>query len=250
MTRSLNGKVAIVTGAGSGIGRACALRLAEDTAKVAIWDINAAGAEETAAMIVAAGGSAIAITADCSDKAAIAAAADQTRAKLGPIAILVNNAGIAPFTPFLNTEDALFDKVIAINLRGPWLMTQQALPDMLAKGWGRVINITSSSVQTGSPMQGHYVSAKGGLMGMTKALALEFAASGVTFNMVPPGFIDTPMMRAAPIDAEAFAKTLPMKRIGQPEDIAAAVAYLASEEASYITGQTISTNGGRYMGSH
>ncbi len=250
MTRSLQGRVAVVTGAGSGIGRAIAKRLAEDTAKIAIWDINAAGAEETAKLIRDAGGTALAIAADCSDKAAIRAAAQQTRSDLGPIAILVNNAGIAPFTPFLETDDALFDKVIRINLRGPWLVTRECLPDMLAAGWGRVINITSSSVQTGSPAQGHYVSSKGGLVGMTKALALEFAPTGVTFNMIPPGFIDTPMLRAAPIDAEAFAKTLPMQRIGQPEDIAAAAAYLAAEEASYITGQVISTNGGRYMGSH
>ena len=250
MTRSLGGRTAVVTGAGSGIGRACAIRLAEDTAKVAIWDINLAGAEETAELIRKAGGSAIALDVDCSDKAAIHAAAERTRAELGPIAILVNNAGIAPFTPFLETDDDLFDKVIRINLRGPWLVTKECLPDMLAAKWGRVINVTSSSVQSGSPMQGHYVSSKGGLVGMTKALALEFAASGVTVNMVPPGFINTPMMRAAPIDHEAFAQTLPMKRMGQPEDIAAAIAYLASEEASYITGQTISTNGGRYMGSH
>ncbi len=250
MTRSLQGRVAVVTGGGSGIGRAIAVRLAEDTAKVAIWDINATGAEETAQMVRDAGGTAIAINADCSEKAAIKAAADQTRAELGPIAILVNNAGIAPFNLFLETDDELFDKVIRINLKGPWLMTKECLPDMLEAGWGRVINITSSSVQTGSPAQGHYVSSKGGLLGMSKALALEFAASGVTFNVIPPGFIDTPMLRAAPIDAEAFAQTLPMKRIGRPEDIAAAAAYLASEEASYITGQTISTNGGRYMGSH
>lgn len=250
MTRSLQGRVAVVTGGGSGIGRAIAVRLAEDTAKVAIWDINAAGAEETAQMVRDAGGTAIAINADCSDKAAIKAAADQTRAELGPIAILVNNAGIAPFNLFLETDDELFDKVIRINLKGPWLMTKECLPDMLEAGWGRVINITSSSVQTGSPAQGHYVSSKGGLLGMSKALALEFAASGVTFNVIPPGFIDTPMLRAAPVDADAFAQTLPMKRIGRPEDIAAAAAYLASEEASYITGQTISTNGGRYMGSH
>lgn len=250
MTRSLNGRVAVVTGAGSGIGRAIAIRLAEDTAKIAIWDINSEGAEETARLIREAGGTALAINADCSDKAAIKAAADQTRAELGPIAILVNNAGIAPFTPFLETEDDLFDKVIRINLRGPYLVMKEVMPDMLAASWGRIINITSSSVQTGSPMQGHYVASKGGLMGMTKALGLEFAATGITVNMVPPGFIDTPMLRAAPIDAEAFAQSLPMKRIGQPEDIAAACAYLASEEASYITGQTISTNGGRYMGSH
>lgn len=250
MTRSLNGKVAVVTGAGSGIGRAIAIRLAEDTAKIAIWDINAEGAAETGRLIKAAGGTAIAIGVDCSDKAAIHAAAEETRAQLGPVAILVNNAGIAPFTPFMEVEPDLFDKVIYVNLRGPYLVTKEVLPDMLSAEWGRVINITSSSVQSGSFAQVHYVSSKGGLMGMTKALALEFAASGVTFNMVPPGFIDTPMMRAAPIDVEAFAKTLPMKRIGKPEDIAAACAYLASEEASYITGQTISTNGGRYMGSH
>lgn len=250
MTRTLNNRVAVVTGGGSGIGRAIALRLAEDTARVAIWDINPAGAEDTAGLIREAGGTALALDVDCSDKAAIRAAADKVRAEWAPVAILVNNAGIAPFTAFLETDDDLFDKVIRINLRGPWLVTKEVVPDMIADSWGRVINITSSSVQTGSPQQGHYVAAKGGLMGMTKALALEFAATGVTFNMVPPGFIDTPMLRAAPIDAEAFAQTLPMKRIGQPEDIAAAVAYLASEEASYITGQTISTNGGRYMGSH
>lgn len=250
MTRSLNGRVAVVTGAGSGIGRAIALRLAEDTAKIVVWDINLAGAEETAQLIRDAGGAALALEVDCSDKAAIRAAAARTRAELGPIAILVNNAGIAPFTPFLETDDDLFDKVIRINLRGPWLVTREVLPGMIEAGWGRVINITSSSVQTGSPMQAHYVSSKGGLVGMTKALALEFAASGVTFNMIPPGFIDTPMLRASPVDVEAFAATLPMKRVGKPEDIAAAAAYLASDEASYITGQVISTNGGRYMGSH
>lgn len=250
MTRSLNGKVAIVTGAGSGIGRAIAIRLAEDTAKIAIWDVNGEGAEETAKMIRDAGGEAIALKVDCSDKTAIQSAAKTVREKLGPILILVNNAGIAPFNPFMEIEDDLFDKTIAINLRGPYLMTKEVMPDMLAASWGRIINITSSSVQSGSFAQVHYVASKGGLLGMTKALALEFAATGVTVNMVPPGFIDTPMLRAAPIDAEAFAQTLPMKRIGQPEDIAAACAYLASEEASYITGQTISTNGGRYMGSH
>lgn len=250
MTRSLKERVAVVTGAGSGIGRAIALRLAEDTARIAVWDINAEGAEETAQMIRDAGGTAVAVQVDCSDKEAIQAAANATRAKWGPIAILVNNAGIAPFTPFLETDDALFDRVIQINLRGPWLVTKEVLPDMMDAGWGRVINITSSSVQTGSFAQGHYVSSKGGLLGMTKALALEFAASGVTFNMIPPGFIDTPMLRAAPVDVEKFAESLPMKRVGKPEDIAAAAAYLASEEASYITGQTISTNGGRYMGSH
>jgi 2-hydroxycyclohexanecarboxyl-CoA dehydrogenase len=251
MTRSLNKKIAVVTGAGSGIGRAIAKRLAEDTARVAIWDLNLEGAEETAQQIRNGGGTAIAIKVDCADKAAVHAAAAQTRKEFGAsIAILVNNAGIAHFTPFLECDEDLFDRVIRINLRGPWLVTKEIMPDMLEAKWGRIINITSSSVQSGSFAQVPYVSSKGGLVGMTKSLALEFAASGVTVNMVPPGFIDTPMLRAAPIDVEAFTQTLPMKRMGQPEDIAAAVAYLASEEASYITGQTISTNGGRYMGSH
>lgn len=251
MTRSLNGRIAVVTGAGSGIGRAIALRLAEDTAKVAIWDINLAGAEETAQMIREQGGTALAQAVDCSDAAAIATAAETVRGDLGRVAILVNNAGIGPFSPFVKTGIDLFDQVIRINLRGPWLVTQEFLPDMLDDGWGRVINITSSSVQSGSPAQSAYVSSKGGLMGMTKALALEYAASGVTFNMIPPGAIDTPMMRKeVPIDMEKYAKMLPMKRLGVPEDIAGAAAYLAAEEASYITGQTISANGGRYMGSH
>ena len=244
-----NGKIAVVTGAGSGIGRAIAIRLARDVEAVSIWDLNGDGAEETAEMIRKEGGKALALVADCADKAAIKEAADKVRAEFGPIGILVNNAGIAPFTPFMDIDDDLFDKVIRINLRGPWLVTKEIMPDMLDAGWGRIINITSSSVQSGSFAQSHYVASKGGMLGMTKALALEFAASGVTVNMVPPGFIDTPMLRSSPVDVEAFAQTLPMKRVGNPEDIAAACAYLASEEAGYITGQTISTNGGRYMGS-
>ncbi len=249
MTFSLNGRAAVVTGAGSGIGRAIAVRLAKDDARIAVWDINGDGAAETAKMITDAGGQAIAVTVDCSDKDAIKAAADQTRAAFGPILILVNNAGIAPFVPYMETSEEVWDRVIRINLKGPHLVITEIMPDMLSAQWGRIINITSSSVQSGSFAQGAYVASKGGLLGLTKALALEFAATGITVNMVPPGFVDTPMLRAAPINIEEFAQSLPMKRVGKPEDIAAACAYLASEEASYITGQTISTNGGRYMGS-
>jgi len=254
MSRSLKGRVAVVTGAGSGMGRAIAVRLAADGAAVAIWDVNGDGAAETAKLITDAGGAALAITADCAERAAIEAAAAETRAKFGPIGILVNNAGIAPFTPFLEVTDELLDRVLHINLRGPYIVTREIIPDMIAAKWGRIINITSSSVQTGSPAQSHYTSSKGGLLGFTKCLALEFGKSGITANMIPPGSIDTPMLRGAAImqkegAIDAYGAALPVGRIGEVEDIAAAAAYLASEEASYITGQTISVNGGRYMGS-
>lgn len=246
---SLSGRIAVVTGAGSGIGRAIAVRLAHDGAAVAVWDLKEDGATETAKMITDAGGKAIAIAADAANARTIKEAADRIRKELGPISILVNNAGIAPFTPYMDIADDAWDKVIEINLKGPHLCIREMLPDMLAAKWGRIINITSSSTQSGSFAQAHYVASKGGLLGLSKALALELAATGVTVNMVPPGFVDTPMLRASPVDVDAFAASLPMKRPGRPEEIAAACAYLASEDAAYVTGQTISVNGGRYMGS-
>jgi 2-hydroxycyclohexanecarboxyl-CoA dehydrogenase len=254
MTRSLNGKVAVITGAGSGMGRSMALRLAEDSAKIAIWDINGAGAEETAKMVRDAGGSAIAIEADCSDRAAIKAAATQTRKELGPVAILINNAGIAPFTDFLDIDPELLERVFKINMFGPFYVTQECVPDMIAAKWGRIINITSSSVQSGSAMQTHYTSSKGALLGFTKCLAVALGEHGITANMIPPGSIDTPMLRGAAVmqregAIEAYGRGLPVGRIGVGEDIAAAAAFLASDEAGYMTGQTISVNGGRYMGS-
>ena len=254
MTRSLGGKVAVITGAGSGMGRSMALRLAEDDARIAIWDINRAGAEETAGMVRDAGGAAIAIEADCSDKAAIKAAADQTRRDLGPVAIVINNAGIAPFTPFLEIDEALLERVLRVNTIGPFLVTQEVVPDMIAAKWGRIVNITSSSVQSGSALQTHYTSSKGALLGLTKCLALALGEHGITANMIPPGSIDTPMLRGAEImqregAIEAYGAALPVKRIGTGEDIAAAAAFLVSEEGGYMTGQTISVNGGRYMGS-
>jgi len=236
------------------MGRSMALRLAEDDAKIAIWDINGEGAEETAQMVRDAGGTAIAIEADCSDRAAIKAAADQTRRELGKIAILINNAGIAPFTPFLEIDEELLERVYRINTLGPFYLTQEVAPDMIEAKWGRIINITSSSVQTGSPLQTHYTGSKGALLGFTKSLALALGEHGITVNMIPPGSIDTPMLRSAEImqkegAIEAYGAALPVKRIGTGEDIAAAAAYLASEEAGYVTGQTISVNGGRYLGS-
>jgi 2-hydroxycyclohexanecarboxyl-CoA dehydrogenase len=246
---SLKGKTAVVTGGGSGIGRAVAKRLAADAAAIAIWDLNGAAATETAKMISDAGGKAIAIQADAADAKAIKAAADKTRAEFGPINIIVNNAGITGFVPFMELPIEAWDRMIAVNLKGPFLCIREVLPDMLTAGWGRIINITSSSTQTGATSMAHYVSSKGGLLGLTKALAIEFAAKGITVNMVPPGFIDTPMLRASPVNVDAYAETVPVRRPGKPEDIAGACAYLASDEAGYVTGQTISVNGGRYLGS-
>ena len=246
---SLQGKTAVVTGSGSGIGRAIAVRLARDNAAIAVWDLNGEGAAETAKMITDAGGRAVAMVVDCANEAAIHDGAAKVRAQFGPITILVNNAGMAPFIPYMQITGEQWDKIMAVNLKGPHLCIREMIPGMLEAGWGRIINITSSSTQTGSPMQAHYVATKGGLLGLTKALALEYAPTGITVNMVPPGFIDTPMLRASPVDVAAFAATQPMKRVGKPEDIAAACAFLASEEAGYMTGQTISMNGGRYMGS-
>ncbi|MFT4191240.1 MAG: SDR family NAD(P)-dependent oxidoreductase [Comamonas sp.] len=244
---SLAGKNAVVTGGGRGIGRAIATVLAAKGAAVAVWDLNEAGAQETADLIGQAGGRAIAVGGDASQAEAIAAAAERTRAALGPVGILVNNAGISSYVPFTSLSEAVWDRIIGVNLKGPFLVTQAFIPEMLAAGWGRIINISSSSAQSGAPAMAHYAASKGGVIGLTKALAVEFVDKGITVNHVPPGFVDTPLVREGPIDVDAIAKTMPMKRAGQPEDIAHAVAYLASEEASYVTGQTLSVNGGRYL---
>ncbi|MFD4508110.1 SDR family NAD(P)-dependent oxidoreductase [Streptomyces sp. NPDC058457] len=244
---SLQGKVAVVTGGARGIGQAVATVLAAQGAKVAVWDLDLGGAEKTVTAIQEAGGTAIAVGGDAAEAAAVAAAAGRTRAELGPVTILVNNAGITAYQPFTGITEDAWDRMIGINLKGPFLVTKELVPDMLEAGWGRVVNISSSSAQTGAPAMAHYAASKGGVIGLTRALAIEFADKGITVNHVPPGFIDTPLVRQGPIDVDAVAQTMPMKRAGRPEDVAYAVAYLASEEAGYVTGQTLSTNGGRYL---
>ncbi|MCI3274450.1 SDR family NAD(P)-dependent oxidoreductase [Streptomyces cylindrosporus] len=244
---SLQGKVAVVTGGARGIGRGIATVLAAKGAAVAVWDLNTEGAEKAAAEIQAAGGTAVAVGGDAADAEAVARSAARTREELGPVTILVNNAGTTAYEPFTSISEASWDRMIAINLKGPFLVTRELIPDMVEAGWGRIVNISSSSAQTGAPAMAHYASSKGGVIALTRALAVEYIEKGITVNHVPPGFIDTPLVRQGPIDVEAAAATMPMKRAGSPEDVAHAVAYLVSEEAGYVTGQTFGVNGGRYV---
>ncbi|KPI11545.1 3-oxoacyl-(acyl-carrier-protein) reductase [Actinobacteria bacterium OK074] len=244
---SLQGKVAVVTGGARGIGEGIATVLAAKGAAVAVWDLNLEGAEKTVATIQEAGGTAVAVGGDAAEAGAVAEAVARTHEALGPVSILVNNAGITGYEPFTTLTEDSWDRMIRINLKGPFLVTQAIVPDMLEAGWGRIVNISSSSAQTGAPAMAHYASSKGGVIGLTRALAFEYIDKGITVNHVPPGFIDTPLVRQGPVDVDAVAAVAPMKRAGLPVDIAHAVAYLASEEASYVTGQTLSVNGGRYF---
>lgn len=244
---SLKGKVAVVTGGARGLGRAISQRLAREGAAVGVWDLNAEGARETVDEIRREGGQAISCVGDAADANDVARCAAETRQSLGSISILVNNAGIVGFERFLSITEDMWDRMMRVNAKGPFLCIKEIVPDMLAAGWGRIINISSSSAQTGAGSMSHYVASKGGVIGLTKALAIEFAATGITVNHVPPGFVDTPMLRESPVNIDSYAQGMPMKRPGRPEDIAAAVAYLASEDAGYVTGQTLSVNGGRFL---
>jgi 2-hydroxycyclohexanecarboxyl-CoA dehydrogenase len=244
-------KIAVVTGGASGIGLGIAQRLARDGAKVAILDINADGATAEAAKITADGGTAIGLKVDVADRADIDRALAEVREHFGPITILVNNAGVDGFQRFLEITPETWNRLLTINLTGTFHCCQLVLPDMIATGWGRIVNISSSSTHGGQPLMAHYVSSKSGMIGLTKCLALEFGPKGITVNTIPPGFIDTPMLRASDAKGllgdgiEANEKRTPVRRAGRPEDIAAACAFLVSDEASYVTGQIIGVNGGR-----
>ncbi|MGC5255719.1 SDR family NAD(P)-dependent oxidoreductase [Gordonia sp. DT218] len=240
-------KVAVVTGGGRGIGQAIATVLAAKGVDVAIWDLDKAGADNTVTTIRENGGTAVALEVDIADRDSITKAANRTRTDLGPVNILVNNAGITAYEPFATMTEDAWDRMIRVNLKGTFMVTQEFVAEMLDAGNGRIINISSSSAQTGAPAMAHYAASKGGVIGFTKALAMEFADKGITVNHVPPGFVDTPLVREGPVDVEQVATMMPMKRAGQPADVAHAVAYLASDEAAYVTGQTLSVNGGRYL---
>jgi NAD(P)-dependent dehydrogenase (short-subunit alcohol dehydrogenase family) len=244
-------RTAIVTGGGSGIGLAIGERLASEGSAVAIFDRDGSSAEAAAAKIVASGGTALGLTVDVTRRSEIDTGVADVRARLGPPTILVNNAGLQGFDPFLSIDADQWDRIIAVNLGGTFNCCQAVVPDMIEAGWGRIVNISSSSAQGGQPLMTHYVASKAGVIGFTKALALELGPKGITVNTIPPGFIDTPMLRASERQGflgkgvEHIASQVPVRRAGRPEDIAAACAFLVRDEAGYITGQVVGVNGGR-----
>ena len=246
----LAGRAAIVSGGGSGIGRAIVLRLAQGGAAVAILDVDVPGADGAAEDIRSAGGKAIAIACDVSDPARVHAAVDETVASFGGLHILVNNAGICPLRPFEEITLEEWNRVLAINLTGAFLLCQAALPHLRRAGpSGRIIHIGSLAGQTGGVAVGaHYSASKAGLMVLTKQLAKLLAPYGVTANNIAPGTTDTALTRSWPAKTRAaLRRQIPLGRLGQPEDVAALVAFLASDEASFITGATIDVNGGLHI---
>lgn len=245
-------KLAVVTGGASGIGAEICRYLAKDGMDIAIWDLNESAMAGVAGEIQALGRKVVTSVVDVSSKSSIEAAAQQARAEIGPITVLVNSAGMHATGAIADIDEDTWDKVMAVNLKGAYLVTQAVLPDMEAAKWGRIIYISSSSTQTGSPNMCHYVASKGGVIALTKALATELGPKGITVNNVPPGMVITPMLRnleqkGGMPAAETMAQNLPVRKPGQPQYIAKAVSYLASEEAGYVTGHTLSVNGGRFM---
>jgi NAD(P)-dependent dehydrogenase (short-subunit alcohol dehydrogenase family) len=245
-------RVAVVTGGASGIGLGVARGLVADGHRVAILDRDAAAAEEAAAELSSGGATALAVDVDVADRASVAAGFGRVRVELGPVEILVTSAGIESFTPVLDITAEGWDRIIGVNLTGTFTCVQAALPDMLSAGWGRIVTISSSSAQSGAPNMAHYAASKGGVIGLTKALAVELARSGITVNTIPPSLVDTPMARKAEADGDfpgvdVVGPMVPVGRAGTPADIAAACSYLCSEGGSYITGQLIGVNGGMYI---
>ena len=245
------GTTAIVTGGASGIGLAIVEALAARGTKVAIFDIQKDNLDTQVERLRGEGATVAGHVVDVSDRGQIEDAVAQVREELGPVLILVNSAGIEQFGKFSAITDELWDRVMAINLRGPFMCAQAVLPDMKAAKWGRIVNISSSSAQGGQPFMAAYVSSKAGLIGLTKSMALELGPRGITVNTIPPGMIVTPMTDRAVAEGrftdsiEHFASITPVRRAGEPADIANAAMFLCMDESSYITGQIIGVNGGR-----
>ena len=246
-------RAAIVTGAGRGIGRAIALALARE-GPVAVADLLAEEARGVAGEITNAGGRAAAVELDVTNPASVAEGLRTARDALGPLQILVNNAGWDELRPFTDTDEAFWERVLDVNFKGALRMTHALLPGMIADGFGRIVSIGSDAARVGSSLESVYAGAKGGVIAFTKTIARESARYGVTANTVCPGPTDTPMLAgiaAAGGDAErvigAMTRAVPMRRLALPEEVAAAVVFFASEQAGFITGQTLSVSGGLTM---
>ena len=246
-------RVAAVSGAASGMGLAIALTLAARGDRVALLDLRGEAAERAAAELREAGAAALGVEVDVSDRAAVEAALDKARAELGPVLIMVTAAGLDAFEPFPEISPESWERVVGVNLTGTFHCLQAAVPDMLEAGWGRMVTISSSSAQSGSAHMAHYVAAKAGVIGITRALALELARRGITVNCIPPGMIDTPMLRGAEAGGDVgnldklASRMIPVGRLGAPEEVAAMCAFLCSDEAAFITGQVIGVNGGMVL---
>lgn len=246
----LDGRVALVTGGSRGIGRATCLTLAAKGARVAVhYRTQQGAANETVAEIVSAGGQAVALSGDMADADAITQLIADTVSHLGPVDILVNNAGEMTDSAVVTMTNAMWDQTIAVNLTAAFRCARAVIPAMKAKGWGRILNLSSQAAYTGSANHAHYAAAKAGLHGFTYSLAKELGPSGITVNIVAPGRVTTDMLmaRAEGRMTEWMGQT-PMRRLGSPEEVAATIAFLASDAAGYITGAVLHVNGGLYMG--
>ena len=241
-------RIALITGASRGIGKACALALSEAGARVVLAARNVEKLEEVAAEVRANGREAFVVALDMSAHDSIKEAFSKTAKEFGPIHILVNNAAVTRDNLALRMKKEDWDAVISTNLSGAFFAIQQVLQGMMKERWGRIVNISSVVGESGNPGQANYVASKAGLIGLTKSLAQEMGSRNITVNAIAPGFVDTDMTQVLSQELkDKLLTTIPLRRLGKPEDIAAAVRFLASEEAGYITGATIDVNGGLYM---
>lgn len=251
----MSNRVALVTGGAQGIGKGIAQTLGARNFQVAIADLNLEAAKGTAESINTAGGRAIAVHTDITDAASVQAAVKTVTEELGPIDVVVNNAGWDDFMKFVDTDEAFWDRILDINFKGALRLIQAVVPSMAERGFGRVINIGSDAGRVGSSLEAVYSGAKGGIIAFTKTLAREVATKGITANTVCPGPTDTPALRkfadSSGQDADkvlaGMVRAVPMKRLATPSDVAAAVAFFASDEAGFVTGQTLSVSGGLTM---
>jgi 2-hydroxycyclohexanecarboxyl-CoA dehydrogenase len=248
----MTGRVAVVTGGASGMGEATCHELGRRGHKVAVLDINGQAAQRVSDNLRAEGVTALGVAVDVIDRRAVEEAFAKVRSELGPVGILVTSAGMVDFAPFIEITPESWQRVIDVNLTGTFHCCQVALPEMVAAGWGRIVMISSSSAQRGSPGMAHYAASKGAVITLTKSLAHEYASAGITVNNIPPSGIETPMQQQSQEQgklpsSEVLARRIPVGHLGTGADIATAVGFLCSEEAGFITGQVLGVNGGAVM---